>query len=126
MVILSSGLLKVLAWFFLILIIILSLIPGATIPKMKWQDLLGLDKIIHFLMYGFCFYLFIKAYKIQWNTALFYSSFAALVILGLILEYLQMELHSGRSFDLYDLLANIIGLLTVCLVLGNGHKHEQL
>lgn len=106
---LSHELYRVLAWLFLLLIIILSLLPGSSIPKMKWQDFIGLDKIAHFIMYGLCFYLFIKAYNIRWNTKGFYVSFAGLFVTGLLLEYLQMVLNSGRTFDLLDLIANSAG-----------------
>lgn len=122
---LSHELYKVLAWLFLLLIIILSLLPGSSIPKMKWQDFIGLDKIAHFIMYGLCFYLFIKAYKMNRDNSLFYISFMGLLLLGLLLEFFQMILQAGRSFDLYDLLANVTGLLTVSLFVRNDSSTVQ-
>lgn len=107
---------QVFAWIILVLIIILSLIPGSTIPKLKWQELFGIDKIVHFLLYGSCLYFFVAGYDIKRNTATFYYVFTGLCLLGLFMEILQMISHSGRSFDIMDLLANFMGLIAVaCL-----------
>lgn len=99
-----------------VLIIYLSffLVPGSS-------DIPGIiphaDKFGHFFMYGFqglslSFYL--SKYNLKnKNTLVFFIC----LILGILIEYLQPVLTFNRVFDLFDILANISGVLTFFSIL---------
>ena len=99
-----------------VLIIYLSffLVPGSS-------DMPGIiphaDKFGHFFMYGFqglslSFYLTKFNLKNK-NTLIFFIC----LILGILIEYLQPVLTFNRVFDLFDILANISGVLTFFYIL---------
>ncbi|MBK8953981.1 MAG: VanZ family protein [Saprospiraceae bacterium] len=84
-----------------------SLIPGNTLPRLSWDQLIGIDKVLHLLAYGSASYCFLSA-QIQKT---YFRIAAFLFMLGLLLEVLQKLLPGGRYFDLGDLLANLAGIL---------------
>ncbi len=96
-------------------IIGLTLLPKATFPKSQ-LTIPHIDKVVHF---GFYFIL-ITIYLIEgakhkknlglWAGLLFSSS------LGIGTEYGQLYLHNGRSYDLWDMVANMLGVCAGALV----------
>ncbi len=105
-----------LGWFMVSFILVGSLLPGSRMPKLEWNQLTGLDKIAHFLSYGLCYFFFIQHFnriaKKDWIAA---TGFL-LLFYGLSLEFIQKWCNQGRHFDLMDLLANTLGLLSAyCL-----------
>ena len=67
----------------------------------------GIDKILHlciFAMLGFCFMAAIPKIKFLYFCQI-------MVIYGLATEILQDEMNWGRSLELLDLVADIIGVL---------------
>lgn len=93
-----------------LLIIIAVLIPGSELPGV---DIIGFDKLVHFGMFA------------TWAVAIRYDlpdrtfAFRLVLIAGLtfsiLTEVLQI-LAEGRTFDVYDMLADAIGLLAGLLV----------
>lgn len=75
----------------------------------------GFDKAVHFTFYFVMsvLILMIKTYKgmSKYITALLLPAFY-----GFFIECLQSELNTGRHFDNFDIIANIIGCLTGTLV----------
>ena len=68
------------------------------------------DKLLHFLMFFFTMMWFMYITK-KWLVAAF-----SLIILGLILEWIQMNFISNRSFDWLDWVADGIGIV-ICFLL---------
>ena len=76
------------------------------------------DKYMHFLMY------FIQAYLIYGVLSQKYQNTKSVLILsivlasgfGLMLEFIQEALNTGRHFDYFDIIANIIGSLVGSLL----------
>ncbi len=101
----------VLAWSLVICIISLSLLPGGSIPKYSWLDFLAIDKIGHFIFYGSTAWSFLKYFKLQNQKTSLWKIGIPLFFLGVLLESLQYFLHQGRSFDLFDVLANSLGVI---------------
>ncbi|HEY0653159.1 MAG TPA: VanZ family protein [Chryseosolibacter sp.] len=94
---------KVLTIIVSILIIIAVLIPGSNIPEV---DMVGVDKFVHIAMFS------------AWAIAVRYDFprikpwivFIFGVGFSLFTEILQLFIE-GRSFDLYDMIADGAGLL---------------
>lgn len=101
------------------IIIILSLLPKNSISTSRIKLFEGADKIVHFFMYFVFMVLWRYASRVpeivNKKKFIFYGLiFGAL--LGIILEILQKYLDIGRSFDIFDILANISGLIFVFLI----------
>ena len=98
---------KLLFFSYLLLITALSLMPSKDMPDMKLFK--HADKLIHCLMYsGFTFLLLNawKGYFIERNKWLIPIAIACW---GIGMEFLQSTKTIGRSFDLWDEVANIMG-----------------
>lgn len=99
-----------------IFIFLLTSIPGKDLPKVDIKDI---DKLIHFIMYGglgFWLSLFLGLRGVRGIKL-----FITVVIIAFAYSIID-ELHQpplGRNFSVYDIIADIIGLLitTVPMVL---------
>lgn len=102
----------------LMAILVATLTPGEQLPKTP--DVIGFDKLVHLTLFLILTFLWnrvgragtnqkLNTKKIITNYLVFGIGFAILV------EYLQRFIP-GRSFDLWDMLANIAGgaIGTVC------------
>ncbi len=103
-------------WGIVLCIVFLSLVPGSSLPKYRWQDLIAFDKIGHFLCYAAAASCFGKYYFLKNQTTPFLRLGLFLFFLGIILEILQSSLDLGRSFDAFDLLANTAGIICGLLI----------
>lgn len=93
---------------YMLLLIIGSLSNLTDVPKLNIEFQ---DKIIHFTAYALlCFVLFLmfESYKIR-NT-LKYSILVSIVF-GAVIEFFQANLTSYRAFDIFDIIANVAGIL---------------
>jgi len=92
----------------------LSLLPPQDLPHIPMFR--GADKLIHCGMY------FIFSVLSCWTlkTELKYSRLFFIIIgtigWGILMEYLQLDMHRGRSFSWYDELANSIGVIFGILI----------
>nr|WP_262910958.1 VanZ family protein [Flaviramulus multivorans] len=82
------------------------------------------DKIFHFLAYFVLTFLwfntFINTYKFKNRRAIIFSIVIS-VVFGIIIEVLQETITVSRALDIYDVLANTIGVLIASLVLWVKH-----
>lgn len=96
------------------LIIIAVLIPGSNIPDV---DFVGVDKFVHIAMFS------------SWAIALGYDFpslkpwlvFLLGLAFSLFTEILQLFVE-GRSFDLYDMIADGVGLILGIILTGPATK----
>ena len=70
-----------------------------------------IDKLLHFLMFFFTMMWFMYITK-QWLIAS-----VLLILLGLILEWIQMNYIINRSFDWFDFVADVMGVIFCFLLL---------
>jgi VanZ family protein len=85
-------------------ILVLCLIPGRELPKVDlWQHT---DKLVHFTLFLGLQTLWQGAYPQRRTPILL-----LLVAYGLLIEVVQHYCVTGRSFDLYDWLADSLGAL---------------
>ena len=73
-------------------------------------ELILFDKLIHFLMFFFSMMWFMFITK-KWLMAA-----VLLILLGLVLEWIQMNYISNRSFDWFDWIADGTGIV-ICFLL---------
>ncbi len=97
----------VLAIFWTIFTIYLSLISAREASKFDIWDIVGIDKLGHFAFYtifSFLWCMGLARRQTDKKNILFFS-----VSFGVFMEICQLYLFNGRSFELFDILANIMG-----------------
>lgn len=104
------------------IILILYGIPGSNLPSVSFWKLLEPDKAVHagiflILMCSLTFSVFKQhRYKTLKRNSL-RSSALICIVYGTVLELLQGSLFSERFTDVYDILANAIGVLLGIVIL---------
>jgi len=101
---------RVAAFIWTLFIIVASLLPKEAMIKPNWTDFANFDKVSHLFSYAILVFLWskllsLKVGKVKGARIAFYSS----IILGLLMEFLQWQMNSGRYFEILDIIANIIG-----------------
>ena len=72
-----------------------------------------LDKIIHFITYALlCLVLFLMFESYKLRNTLKYSILVSIAF-GTLIEFLQENITSYRSFDIFDIVANVAGILII-------------
>ena len=96
-------------------IIVLTSLPGKTLPKLPaFLDLLHPDKIVHLFIFGVYAYLQIRGFKSQPEFPVI-SRHAVLItmVIGVFLgagtELLQLFLIPMRTGSVFDFIANVAG-----------------
>jgi hypothetical protein len=100
-----------LGWGIVSLIIILSLLPGSSMPKYNWMQLLAIDKWGHFIFYGLAAWCFKKYFEYQSIDRIQFYIGLSLLSLGILLEFLQLMMRQGRNFDGLDVVADALGII---------------
>lgn len=72
-----------------------------------FDSLIGIDKLVHFLMFFFLTSWFVMIYKYSHKFILL----SYLVFFGLLLELMQMGFFIHRSFEWFDWIADSIGVI---------------
>ncbi len=93
-----------------LIILYLSTKGGVNFPS-SFSDLIELDKIGHAAFYCVLTVLLYRSMRaIEWEK---FSSFAFSLVVassyGILLEIVQYTFFPGRYFEVYDIVANIIG-----------------
>jgi VanZ family protein len=91
--------------------------PG-TLTKLKLDDLLGYDKPIHAFLFGMQAWLIIIARLGNGTKKIYIIQTSCLIsaAYGVGIEFMQKWLFTGRSYDYFDMLANIIGCFIVYFI----------
>jgi VanZ family protein len=95
-------------------IVALSLLPPQDLPEVPMFR--GADKLIHFIMYFGFSMLFCWTLKVELNYSKLFFVIVVTVGWGILMEYMQLDMHMGRSFSWYDEMANSIGVVFGILV----------
>lgn len=102
-------------------------IPANSLPKKPFMMIPHFDKLVHFgLFFVFCLLLFVPFKKIKTNH-LFWAPLVSFA-LSALLETVQHIVSSSRSSNLYDFLANSMGILAALLFfhfIASGTKMEK-
>ena len=89
------------------LVAALSLLPVKDLPNVPLFP--GADKLIHTTMYFGLSILLLWTFHTR--KILRWKLYTFIVSWGISMEILQIIMHAGRHFSLFDILANITGLL---------------
>lgn len=92
----------------LLLMSFLFLIPGSALPNEGWLYKLHPDKWVHIGLFAILIFLWKSAFNRKWNR---YNTIllASASVYGVIVEIVQKQWVPNRSFDIYDVLADIAG-----------------
>jgi VanZ family protein len=104
------------------IIFFLCLLPGNKLPKEEWLDKIYFDKIIHAVLYFILYFLIIRIFKKPAKTSLLFAGFLC-ITQGILIEFLQgSALIQNRSFDVWDIGANILGIFAAIIFFCPKHK----
>lgn len=99
-----------------LLIVLVSLVPGTSMPDSSLFNIPALDKLVHFGMYtvlGFMVILESRDHITGFRKHVLLIS--GLFLLGTLIEVLQATVVATRSAEWLDLLANLTGLIAGAL-----------
>lgn len=104
----------------ILFIFIVSATPGDQLPPSPFFDF---DKGIHVIIYGALQICLLRGFLLQNNFMLLrkHSIFIAIIFstsYGFLIELMQGHFFRNRSFDLYDLVANVVGVIAATIVWG--------
>ena len=93
---------------------ILSLVRLTDVPKLNTgYD----DKIAHFVLYaGLCLFWFMSFYALKSKSSLVLASLLSIGF-GLVIEILQGIVSIHRTTEVFDLVANCLGVLTMAFII---------
>jgi VanZ family protein len=112
-----------LAYGWLVFISILFILPGSAIPHSSWFTLIYLDKWVHIFLFAVLVFL--------WRSALLFPRHAITLVAlslsyGILVEFVQEYWVPNRSFDVYDMAADLAGSILGILIWGWGKKNKPL
>jgi len=97
-------------------IIVLSIVSVVTISSIPSLGSDFDDKVYHFLAYAlltFILYNYIKTTTLP--RAIITTAIIA-ILYGTIIEVLQNKINAQRTFDIYDILANFLGVVCAAFI----------
>jgi VanZ family protein len=103
-----------------VLILAVTLTPGASMPDLSIWDLLSFDRFAHLFVFSILVFLMTIGFTKQYTSLFLRFNAARLAFLfsfgySLVLELLQ-EIIPGRSVEINDVIANSAGCLIGSLV----------
>ena len=106
---------KPLIWF--ITIIYLSLLPKADMPDKPLFTIPHFDKLVHFGMYFIWVLLIIPLFSSRRSSQFLYlTTIGSVILIGGSMEIFQELMQCGRSADITDMYANLIGGISALLM----------
>jgi VanZ family protein len=87
---------------------ILFFLPGSAFPNENWLDAIYFDKMVHIGLFAVLMFLWRSSFNLEVNNYNLLLLFSALLY-GVTVEFIQKYWIPNRSFDLYDVLADMTG-----------------
>lgn len=96
-----------------LLILALCSMPGKSIPKFNWLEMLSFDKWVHASLFCVLQVLVMRSFAIQRDNGKSNKVWATVlcVTYGGLLEVMQTLFFSERTGDILDFIANTVGCL---------------
>lgn len=101
---------KILSISWIILIAIGHALPGSDMPNTFFLNIPHFDKLVHTVFFMIAYYLVATAYSKQYSTIFSRYLIVGLITYGLLLEFLQGSLFVDRSMDVFDFIADSLGV----------------
>jgi VanZ family protein len=100
-----------LAW--TIAIQVLLCLPGSSIPTGGLFNIPELDKVVHVILFGgctglWCYFFYLKGKPAASLKSIFFIVYLLVAANGIILEFIQRDYIPNRSFDLGDIIADVL------------------
>ncbi|HUP12706.1 MAG TPA: VanZ family protein [Niastella sp.] len=102
-----------LGWF--LLVTVLFFLPGSAFPHDNWLSRVYFDKWVHAGIFAVLLFLWRSAFPLQVSNYHFLL-LAGAFCYGLLVEVIQGQWVTNRSFDYYDLIADMTGAILGLLV----------
>ena len=84
--------------------------PSDNTPKFSGLGIYHIDKIVHFGMYAVLTYLCLMALdKLSKRNIIL--TLVLITLYSIAIEYIQFAMKLGRHFDIWDIMANFIGVM---------------
>ena len=105
--------------------ILLLCLPGSMVPGTGIFALKNLDKIVHVMLFGMNVLFWGWHYETSDRQSrqlkvIFIAATAIMITLGIVMEYVQLYFIPNRTFDGYDIVADIVGSVLAGLWLLRG------
>jgi len=100
----SKGL--AIAWF--LIMCTLFFLPGSALPQEDWLNKIYFDKWVHVGLFAVLIFLWRSAFDSNFNNYNWFLILSAMLY-GLLVEFIQKQWVANRSFDLYDVVADLTG-----------------
>ena len=99
---------KIVALLWFLIMSILFFLPGSELPQENWLDAVHFDKIVHIALFATLLFLWRSAFDLKIKN---YTSILLIsaILYGFLVEVIQLCWVQGRSFDLFDVLADAMG-----------------
>ena len=109
------------AW--LLVVTVLLVIPGSSLPNETWLTQIRIDKWIHIAIFSIMVIVWFIALRKKYLSGtpkqILISVVLACIVYGIGMEFIQLYFVSNRSFDIWDIAADAAGSLAgyiFCLV----------
>lgn len=94
--------------------VVLLCLPGSIVPGTGIFGLENLDKVVHVILFAMNVLFWGWHYQLNGRPIgqlriIFLTATALMIILGVVLEYIQLYFIPNRSFDGGDIIADVIG-----------------
>ena len=99
---------KTVAISWLLIMCILFFLPGSAFPTENWLSKIYFDKLVHIGLFAVLIFLWRSSFDLEFRTYHLVLLFSALIY-GLAVEFIQRYFVANRDFDLYDVVADMIG-----------------
>lgn len=112
------------------IILALTLLPGNYFPAVnRFWNLFSPDKLVHLFIFGVLVFLLkqgsYKQYSDSSNRYIIMAPIVAAVGFGIITEFLQAVLPIGRDANIYDAVANFVGIMLGWICFGEFEKKKK-
>jgi glycopeptide antibiotics resistance protein len=106
----------------LLYIIVLTVLSFISLGSSSVMSIDYGDKVFHFGAHAvLASLLYFTFYKWNYRQALVFAAFGSLIF-GIIIEVLQGTLTINRQFDVFDIIANCLGMLIAVVIIRGCNK----
>jgi len=112
-------------WF--IMTTVLLCLPGSAFPKQNWFDKIWLDKWVHLGLFAVMVVLWCRAITAaeNRNNSIFLQITFYVFLYGVVMEFVQKNFIPNRSFDVGDIVSDLIGSAIGLFVVMRWHKKNR-
>ncbi|HUR11536.1 MAG TPA: VanZ family protein [Flavitalea sp.] len=99
-----------------LLTIVLLCLPGSALPGGGLFNIPQLDKVAHLILFGGIALLWIYQFRHQGKATfpkMLMTVVALTILLGIIMEFVQLNYIPNRSFDVGDIIADAAGAIII-------------